>query len=136
MLANGELITKIVVPTPEQNTGTSFEKFGLRETASISVASAAAVLKFNGCSCSNACVVIGAVAPTPIVCDRTNDLLIGKEISELSSDTDVLKKAGELASEDSIPIDDLRGSAAYRRNIIMTLVKRAVVKAVERSDKS
>ena len=105
----------------------------MRESASISVASAAAVLKFDECSCSNACVVIGAVAPTPIICERTNEILRGKKISELSRNTDVLKKAGELASEDSVPIDDIRGSAEFRRGIVKVLVERAITKSAERA---
>ena len=129
----GEIMTKILIPLISKDVGACFEKFGLRESASISVASSSVALKFNGGSCSNACVVIGAVAPTPIVCERTNELLIGKKISELSRDTDILKKAGELASEDSVPIDDIRGSAEFRRGIVKVLVERAITKAAERA---
>jgi carbon-monoxide dehydrogenase medium subunit len=135
-IEKGEIMTKIIVPLISKDVGACFEKFGLRESASISVASAAAVLKFDGGSCSNACVVIGAVAPTPIVCERTNELLIGKKISELSRNTDVLKQAGKLASEDSVPIDDLRGSAEYRRSIVKVIVERAITKAVERASRN
>jgi len=129
----GEIITKVIVPLISKDVGACFKKFGLRASASISVASAAAVLKFDEGSCSNACVVIGAVAPTPILCKRTNKLLIGKKMCELSSDTDILKQAGELASEDSVPIDDIRGSAEYRRSIVIVLVERAITKAIERA---
>lgn len=132
-LEKGEIMTKIIVPLINKDVGACFEKFGLRESASISVASAAVVLKFVGGFCSNACVVIGAVAPTPIVCERTNELLIGKKMSELSRNADVLKQAGELASEDSVPIDDIRGSAEFRRGIVKVLVERAITKAAERT---
>lgn len=135
-IGKDEIMTKIIVPSISKDVGASFEKFGLRESASISVASAAAVLKLDGDSCSNACVVIGAVAPTPILCKRTNDLLIGKNISDLKEDSDTLRQAGEFASEDSIPIDDSRGSANYRRSIAKVLVERAIKKAVERARSS
>lgn len=132
-LGRGELMTKIVLSKLETNTGASFEKFGLRETASISVASAAAMLKVDNGVCTDACVVIGAVAPTPIICNRTNEILIGKKISDFTDDSETLKHAGNLASEDSIPIDDIRGTAVFRRNIIKVLTKRAVVNAVKRT---
>ena len=132
-IGKGEIMTKIIVPFIIKDVGACFEKFGLRKSASISVASAAAVLKFDGDFCSNACIVIGAVAPTPIVCERTNEQLIEKKISELSKDSDVLKKAGEFASGDSIPINDLRGSAEFRRSIVKVLVERVIRKAVERA---
>jgi carbon-monoxide dehydrogenase medium subunit len=132
-IEKGEIMTKVIVPLISKNVGACFEKFGLRESASISVASAAVVLKFDEELCSNPCVVIGAVAPTPITCERTNELLIRKKTSELSRNTDVLKKAGELASEDSVPIDDIRGSAEFRQGIVKVLVKRAIIKAAERA---
>lgn len=133
-LGKGELMTKIVISKPETNTGASFEKFGLRETASISVASAAAMVKIDNGVCTDACVVIGAVAPTPIICNRTNDLLIGKKISDFTDDSETLTHAGNLASEDAIPIDDIRGTAVFRRNIIKVLVRRAVVNAIKRAE--
>ena len=132
-LGKGELMTKIIISKPEPNTGASFEKFGLRETASISVASAAAMVKFDNGICTDVCVVIGAVAPTPIICNRTNEMLIGKKILDFTEDTETLEQAGSLASEDSVPIDDLRGSAEFRRGIVIVLVERAITKAVERA---
>lgn len=132
-LGKGELMTKIIVSKPEPNTVASFEKFGLRETASISVASAAAKVKFDNGICTDACVVIGAVAPTPIICNRTNEMLIGKKISDFTEDSETLEQAGNLASEDSTPLDDIRGTAVFRRNIIKVLTRRAVVKAVKRA---
>jgi len=133
-LGKGELITKIIVSKLEPNTGASFEKFGLRETASISVASAAAKVKFDNGICTDTCVVIGAVAPTPIICNRTNEMLIGKKISDFTEDSETLERAGNLASEDSTPLDDIRSSAVFRRNIIKVLTRRAVVKAVKRAE--
>ena len=131
-LGKGELMTKVILAKPEPNTGASFEKFGLRDTASISVASAAAMVKCDNGICIDACVVIGAVAPTPIICNRTNDLLIGKKISDFTEDSETLEQAGNLASEDSTPLDDIRGTAVFRRNIIKVLTRRAIVNATGR----
>ncbi|MFC2093510.1 FAD binding domain-containing protein [Bacteroidota bacterium] len=133
-LGKGELLTKIIVSKPEPNTGASFKKFGLRETASISVASAAAMVKFDNNICTYACVVIGAVAPTPIICIRTNEMLIGKNIFDFTADSEILNQAGSLASEDSIPIDDIRGTAVFRRNIIKVLTRRAIMNVVKRAE--
>lgn len=133
-LGKGELMTKIVLSKPESKTGASFEKFGLRETASISVASTAAMMKFNNKICTDACIVIGAVAPIPIICNRTNEMLIGKKILDFTEDSETLEQAGNLASEDSIPIDDIRGTAVFRRNIIKVLTRRAIINAVKRAE--
>ena len=135
-LGKGELMKKIVLSKPKPNTGASFEKFGLRETASISVASAAAMVKIENGICSDACIVVGAVAPTPIICNGTIKMLNGKKILEFTEDSEILKQAVKLASDDSIPIDDIRGTATYRKEIIKVLTKRVIIKAVKRTDKN
>ncbi|MFH1321238.1 MAG: xanthine dehydrogenase family protein subunit M [Bacteroidota bacterium] len=150
-LKKGEIMTRIIVPLPKPNpqgfenpegltfseglvlTGTCFEKFGLREAASISVASVAVMIKLDGDTCTDACVVTGAVAPTPKISNKANGIITGRKISELSQGSPILKQAGEAAAEDSLPVDDIRGSAQYRRNLIKILTQRAVIKAIERA---
>lgn len=132
-IKKGEILTRIKISRNMVGRGASYEKFGLREAASISVASAAAVVEIHDEICSDACIVIGAVAPTPKVSDKAISFLRGKKISELSKDSSLLIKAGEAAADDALPIDDLRGSAAYRRNIIRVLARRALLKAALRA---
>ena len=42
-----------------------------------------------------------------------------------------LLQAGQAAALESSPIDDVRGSAGYRRKLVAVLVKRAVEQAIE-----
>ncbi len=135
LIQKAEILTKIIVPRPEAGIGACFEKFGLREAASISVASVAVAIKMKDGICSNARVVIGAVAPTPKISTGASDVLIGKKFSELSGDSAILKLACEAASADTCPIDDLRGSADYRQHLIKILTKRTVIKAISRASK-
>ncbi len=131
VLKKGEILKKIIVPMTDSSTGAWFEKFGLREAASIAVASVAVKIKADNDICSDVCLVIGAVAPTPRISYKANNLLIGTKLSKLSEQSSVLKQAGEAAAEDSLPIDDIRGTVAYRRDLIIVLTKRAVIKAVD-----
>lgn len=131
-IKKGEIITKIIIPQPKPYTGAYFEKFGLREASSISVASVGAMIKFSNNICDEVCIVIGAVAPTPKISDKANKLIKGRKISELSENSSILKQAGEAAAEDSLPIDDIRGSAEYRRDIIKVITQRAIIKALDR----
>lgn len=135
LIQKAEILTKIIVPRPEAGIGACFEKFGLREAASISVASVAVAIKMKDGICSNARVVIGAVAPYPKISAGASDVLIGKKFSELSGDSAILKLVCEAASADTCPIDDLRGSADYRQHLIKVLTKRAVIKAISRASK-
>lgn len=131
-LKKGELMTKITVPIPQLNIGTSFEKFGLRETASISVASVSVSITSDGNICTDSCIVIGAVAPTPRISKKGSEILNGKKIEELTKDSALLKLIGETVVKDSLPVDDLRGSAEFRRQLVNVLTQRAVVKAAKR----
>jgi len=133
ILKKGELVTRIIVPKPEPGTGTCYEKFGLREAGSISVAAVAAKVIIQKGICVDACIVIGALAPTPKISDQATKLIKGKRISEFVENSPVLKELGNAAVRDSIPIDDIRGGAQFRRDVLKVLVKRAVQKAVKRA---
>ena len=135
-LKKGELMTKIIVPLAKQGVGASFEKFGLRETASISVASVSVSITSDGKICTGSTIVIGAVAPTPKISNNAIDILNGKKIKELTENSSLLKSIGEAAVKDTLPIDDLRGTADFRRRIVNVLTQRAVVKAAKRSIES
>ncbi len=133
MIEKGEIMTKVIVPNLEKGSGVWFEKFGLRDAAAISVASAAAMIKTDGSKCSDALVVVGAVAPVPKISDKAKDVLTGKSTTELINDSSILEQVGKAAADDSLPIDDIRGTAGYRRGLVPVLAKRAVTKAAKRA---
>ena len=68
LIGKGEILTKIIPPIPSENTGVCFLKFGLRDAASISVASVGVMIKLVNGVCSKARIAIGAVAPAPKLC--------------------------------------------------------------------
>jgi CO/xanthine dehydrogenase FAD-binding subunit len=74
--------------------------------------------------------VIGAVAPVPKISVTATGLLKDKKVSDLYLSSPVLDKVGLAAAEDSVPIDDIRGGAKYRRDILKILTQRAIVKAI------
>ncbi len=129
-IKKGELVTRIFVPNPQHGTGVYFEKFGLREAAAVSVASVAVKVKLKDGVCEDVCIVIGAVAPTPKISNSAILHIEGKDISLLSENSEILKLAGNAAAEDAIPIDDIRGGANYRRDLIKVLTRRAIVNAI------
>ena len=132
-LAKGEIMTKIIVPIPKSGQGVSFLKFGLREAASISVASVSVRINSDGDVCTDSCVVIGAVAPTPRISSKAIEVLNNKKITDLINNEEMLKSIGEASAKDSLPLDDLRGSAKFRKQLVNILTQRAVVTAAKRS---
>ncbi len=129
-LKESELLLRIIVPKPNPNFGAHFEKFGLRESASISVASVAVSVSIENDIIAEANVVIGACAPTPMQIPSAMKELVGIDINELKKDSAQLNKVGDVAASEVVPIDDIRGSADYRKNIVKTLTQRAVLKAL------
>ena len=96
----------------------------------IAIASAAAAVTLDaaGERIEAVRIALGAVAPTPVRASRAEELLLGKEPAPK-----LLEWAGAAAMEDCSPIDDIRGSAAYRKELIRILVQRVVRQAVERA---
>jgi len=133
ILGKNELLTRFIIPKPESGTGACYEKFGLRESGSISVVSVAASITIHHGIISEATIVIGAVAPTPKISDQANEVLQGKNIRDLTENSPFLEAAGDAAVRDSIPIDDIRGGAQFRRDVLKVLSKRAILRAIEKT---
>jgi len=86
----------------------------------------------EGTGCISECrLALGAVAPTPIRVPAAEQLLRGKRPSP-----EVLSQAANLAKEAASPIDDVRGSAWYRREMCQVLASRVLAKAIEQAQKS
>ena len=67
------------------------------------------------------CIALSAVAPTVIFVEQAQQLMAEGPIDERT-----LKKAAEIASGSCKPIDDIRASARYRREMVRTLTHRAL----------
>ena len=129
-LKQNELMTNIKVPKPSANTYSGFEKFGLRASASISVASVAVSITVNNNLVDDANIVIGACAPTPIQSPAAVNLLLKKDINELKSNENLIMQIADAAASDALPIDDIRASEQYRKDIIKIITKNVLLKAV------
>ena len=120
LLKPQELLVAVRCPVPLPHSAGGFYKLGLRKADAISVASVAVMVEGDGDGrCRQARIALGAVAPRPIRARAAEDLLRGRKL-----DPATIAKAARLASESASPIDDIRGSAAYRQRVIGVLVRR------------
>jgi len=126
-----EILTSIVLETPPAFSGSSYIKLGTRRALEISIVSVASFLTLEspGGRIRSARVVLGSVAPVPMRAMDAEKTLIGEIPSQ-----SLFTKAGETAAGESKPIDDHRGTAGYRRDMVSVLTRRTLQAALERAN--
>jgi xanthine dehydrogenase FAD-binding subunit len=129
-LPAGSVLTAFRVPAAVTGEGTGFYKLVNRawpeHPMAISVASVAARLRLDGAGrVSLARVVLGAVGPTPLRAPAAEAALAGRP-----PDGAVVAGAARFAADAARPIDDLRASAEYRRDVLPALARAAIARAV------
>lgn len=116
-----ELLAEIVVPHPQPGRRTIFFKLSPRGAMDISIVNlAVSLVRLNG-TCDDVRIFMGAVGPTPLRASQAESSLRGSSCS-----ADNIHRAARLAAEEARPIDDVRGSAWYRREMVETLTRRAL----------
>jgi aerobic carbon-monoxide dehydrogenase medium subunit len=125
-LEPGELLTEIRVPPP-QRPGWSHIKFTPRSVEDFATVGVAMTLRAKAGSCEDVRLALNSVASTIIRAKRAEDVLRGQRLSD-----DLLREAGEIAASEVDPMDDNRGSADYKRDLVKVLVRRAAEQAIPR----
>jgi CO/xanthine dehydrogenase FAD-binding subunit len=125
----GEILSQIFVPRAVENAASTFLKLGARRYLVISIAMVAAIIQKDASGrVADARVAIGSCS---VVARRLTELehaLLGAPVSP---------GLGSVATADHIkdlsPIDDVRATAAYRRDAALRLVQRALDECAGRS---
>jgi xanthine dehydrogenase iron-sulfur cluster and FAD-binding subunit A len=132
-LSRGEMMVAVWLPeplpqpSPYEGEGARFLKIS-RVSADIAKASAAVWLARDG-DCVTGCrLAFGSVAPTPMRSRRAETLLLGQPFTPA-----LAAEAGRIAAEEMTPIDDVRSTAQYRRQIVAVMVYDGLMAAWERS---
>jgi CO/xanthine dehydrogenase FAD-binding subunit len=116
-----ELVTAILVPAPEHPARSVFLKLGARRYLVISIVMVAAVLEAEGGKVAAARLAVGACSSVARRLPALEAALRGRRIDGRLGHAVTPEHLAPLA-----PIDDIRGSAAYRRDAALTLVRRAL----------
>jgi CO/xanthine dehydrogenase FAD-binding subunit len=118
-LAPGELMVAIHVRKPARQARSGFLKLGARRYLVISIAMAAATLEIDGGRIAAARIAVGACSAVAQRLPRLEAALLGAPVDQ---------RLGNLVDETQLaplaPLDDVRGSAAYRRDAVVTLLRR------------
>jgi CO/xanthine dehydrogenase FAD-binding subunit len=129
VLGKGEILMEIDIPVPPLHSGAAYLRFIPREEMDIAVAGVGSFVQLNTNRqrCEQARITLAAVAPTPVRARAAEEFLAGKTL-----DQSTITQAGELAATAAKPISDVRGSAAYRIELVKVLTCRTLQKAMER----
>ena len=123
-LERDELLTGLLVPPSPANSKGTYLKFTTRSSEDRPCAGVAAWVQRSNGICDAARVVVGAVSPTPVVVTAP-ELVNGKELT-----SDLIEELASKAQAAVNPIDDLRGTADYKRHLVKVLVCRALTTCV------
>jgi carbon-monoxide dehydrogenase medium subunit len=127
-LAEDEILTQVVLPPLPLRSGIDYIRFSSSSVVDKPAAGVAVRLTLNAdATIQTARIVLGCVGATPVRARKAESLLTGNKLTpELAQD------AGGIAAQECSPTSDLRGSEQYKRAIVRTLVRRAVLRSHER----
>src|SRR5579862_9889159 len=128
-LEKGEFIVEFHVPKPKPHQSDAYLRFIPRTEMDIAVVGCAVnVTLDNSGVCTDARVVLGAVAPTQVIVEEAARALIGHRLDEATNAA--LDAAAQRACK---PITDKRGTIEYRTKVAGVLARRAAKIAFERA---
>jgi xanthine dehydrogenase iron-sulfur cluster and FAD-binding subunit A len=116
-----EILTGVRFPALKRAERGTFIKLALRRAQAISVVNVAAIVSVARGRVARARITLGSVSPTIVRATQAEEFLAGKPLTD-----SVIAEAGELAVSSARPIDDIRGTAEYRREMVRVTTSRAL----------
>jgi xanthine dehydrogenase iron-sulfur cluster and FAD-binding subunit A len=116
-----EMLVDISFPAMSATSRGTFLKLALRRAQAISIVDAAVILDIDQDVIKSASITLGAVTPVITHAEEAEKYLAGKPLTD-----EVFEEAARLAMAAARPIDDIRGSAAYRREMVRVCTLRGL----------
>ena len=129
VLEQGELVVEFEVPAPPAHGADAYLRMIPRTEMDIAVVGVGVQVELDDDGVVQAArVSLGAVAPTALRVEAAASALLGTRLED-----EALAAAAAAASDAANPIDDKRGTVAYRKRIAGVLTKRAAKLAYDRA---
>jgi carbon-monoxide dehydrogenase medium subunit len=127
-LSSEEILIEILIPIPPPGSGGAYFKLE-RKVGDFATAGVAAQLTVGKDDvCERVGIGLTNVGLTPVKAEKAEEALRGNKIDGKS-----IKRAAQLAAQESEPTADLRGSEEYKRDLVRVLTVRALNRALDRS---
>jgi CO/xanthine dehydrogenase FAD-binding subunit len=131
-LKPGDIVTAIKFPLPPKGCAGTYLKLGRNRLSDLSIVGVTVLcnpdpgvpsgFRFR--------IVLTSVAPVPLVAMEAE-----KHLAERAVTSESIHQAACLASEVSVPIDDVRGSARYRKLMVRNLTEMALIEVWKKLQK-
>jgi aerobic carbon-monoxide dehydrogenase medium subunit len=122
-----EILTGVHIPIPAEGHGYAYQKLK-RKVGDFAVAAAAVMLTISNGTCRAASIGLTNAADTPLWADAASRALIGTGL-----DKTAIANAANAAEAIANPASDGRGPAEYRRKMTGIMVRRAIERAISRT---
>lgn len=127
-LEPGEIVVSFTLPPRPKGSSDAYLRMIPRTEMDIAVVGCGVSLTIENGICTAARVGLGAVAPTVLLVEEAAKALIGSRLDDAA-----LARAAAACSAACRPIDDKRGTIAYRTKVAGVLLKRTTLIAAERA---
>lgn len=126
-----EILVDISFPAMTKTQRGTFIKLALRRAQAISLVNAALILDLKADTVKSASITLGAVTPIITHAVKAEKFLVGKKLNEKN-----IAAAAELAMKSAKPIDDVRGSANYRKEMTRVITQRGLTAIRDRKEQA
>ncbi|MCX8208151.1 MAG: xanthine dehydrogenase family protein subunit M [Sulfolobales archaeon] len=120
----GEILKEVLIRKSGW-TGWSYEKLGRRGGFTLSVVAAAVLARVSSSVVEDVRIALNSVAPTPIRAYRAEELLRGRRIGK-----ELVEEAARVVASEVSPIDDVRSTSWYRREMSYRLALETLSRAL------
>jgi carbon-monoxide dehydrogenase medium subunit len=122
-----EVVTAIRIPLSAGHAGGSYHKLE-RKVGDFATVAVSVQVELDGSKVKRAGIGLTSVGATNLKAKKAEQALVGHELKD-----DVIAEAARLAAEAAEPKDDIRGSAAYKKDVIRVFVQRGLKAALARA---
>ncbi|MFQ5578744.1 MAG: FAD binding domain-containing protein, partial [Anaerolineae bacterium] len=122
-LKPGDIVTAVTFPLSPKDHAATYIKLGRNALGDLAIVGVTA-LGYPDAGAPSGWrfrLALASVAPTPLVPAEAEAILAGQPLSEAT-----VAKAAQAAMDACTPIDDVRGSARYRKLMVRNLTRRAI----------